>query len=581
VGERWSHHIWPLHVHDVLNLTQQVRFSGSVRVQLARNAFKRLQVSKRRGAVITGEGSPYQRANPVVSYRAADGPRQLFLPASKWLHDAVGGCPAVRSLDRPSRYWLRGQVPWAGAEPLRAIEPGVPPGEPLQPLPPSEPVGHESDAKYLGLFTERFATMAAQCSAASLPHPVVCCGHPRFCGVQTCPGTAPGVPGGTDLHARLDRHYSTALRERDFERNATALQPLLHARLRPRRPALQELAARSTGRVRGDTGQRHTGRAGVMGSGARQGKEERGERGGEREHRSSGVARGSRRHTARQRPTRTREDSTSAPPPRKGLCAAFEPLAAEQQRPQTGFRGFHYIAPLRAWLIEVPKSGSSTLVKLLRLRHGADSRGARAPRPGDVSFAVVRHPACRAVSAFREAWARAAWRTNRSRSPCPFSDFPYLLDNRSSAEHRLRVALRTLRRRGSALAGPACGYAYHHMLSQTFFLWGNRSGAPGDPARLPPVTRLLRLESLERDLSAFCDERGAAPFCRQALRAGVPRLNAAGVGVAASNPLGALPHVVPRELSHDVRRALVKTYARDFACLNYSYARVMCTEEAS
>ena len=25
VGERWSHHIWPLHVHDVLNLTQQAR----------------------------------------------------------------------------------------------------------------------------------------------------------------------------------------------------------------------------------------------------------------------------------------------------------------------------------------------------------------------------------------------------------------------------------------------------------------------------------------------------------------------------------------------------------------------------
>jgi hypothetical protein len=61
----------------------------------------------------------------------------------------------------------------------------------------------------------------------------------------------------------------------------------------------------------------------------------------------------------------------------------------------------------------VPKSGSSNLVKLFGLRHGADGRRARPPQPGDVAFAVVRNPACRALSGFRETYSRAPFRTNR------------------------------------------------------------------------------------------------------------------------------------------------------------------------
>ena len=61
---------------------------------------------------------------------------------------------------------------------------------------------------------------------------------------------------------------------------------------------------------------------------------------------------------------------------------------------------------------------------------------------------------------------------------CPFSRFPYLLArNASSAPHRLGVALATLKRRGSALASADCGFAYHHMLSQAYFLWPERTWA--------------------------------------------------------------------------------------------------------
>ena len=107
------------------------------------------------------------------------------------------------------------------------------------------------------------------------------------------------------------------------------------------------------------------------------------------------------------------------------------------------------------------------------------------------------------------------------------------------------------------------------MLSQTYFLWPGRTGPACAPGRLPPVSRLLRLESLEADLLAFCAERAALAFCRDNLRGGLPRLNQ---GQGALRRLVTLPRLEPRGLSEGVSRALASYYARDCACLNYSRA---------
>lgn len=246
------------------------------------------------------------------------------------------------------------------------------------------------------------------------------------------------------------------------------------------------------------------------------------------------------------------------------------PAQVEAPTGRGAFGGYHWIEPLKAWLYEIPKSGSSTLMQLFRAQAGRDDRGRRDPEPDDIAFAVVRDPLCRAISGFREAWARAAFRTNWSNSPCPFHRFPYLLDNQSSAELRLGLALRTLATQGARLAGPECGYAYHHMLSQTYFLWPNRSNVWSEEGRVPRATRLLKIETLENDLLAFCEERGAADFCRARLRGGLKQLNSRDRGIASRNPLGALPDVIPHEMSRATRQALHQYYAADYRCLNYS-----------
>lgn len=267
------------------------------------------------------------------------------------------------------------------------------------------------------------------------------------------------------------------------------------------------------------------------------------------------------------------------------------PIEVERRKRSYGFTGFHWIAPLRVWLYEVPKSGSTTVMKMFKIPHGADDRPKRPPQPGDVAVAVVRHPLCRALSGFREAYERAAYRANTSRSGCPFSRFPYLLEaNTSSAQHRLSVALRTLSQRGSALATADCGFAYHHMLSQAYFLWPERTHLPPG-MHLPPVTRLLRLESLEEDVRALCAERGVAghypsDFCGRLLRRGVPHANkgndfnaSAKKGIAQkgrsatdANGLAAraFAGLEPHLLSPEVHAELLDYYSTDFDCLNYS-----------
>ena len=57
---------------------------------------------------------------------------------------------------------------------------------------------------------------------------------------------------------------------------------------------------------------------------------------------------------------------------------------------------------------------------------------------------------------------------------------------------------------------------------------------------MPRATRLRKIETLENDLLAFCEERGAADFCRARLRGGLKQLNSRSKKIASRNPLGAL-----------------------------------------
>ena len=186
------------------------------------------------------------------------------------------------------------------------------------------------------------------------------------------------------------------------------------------------------------------------------------------------------------------------------------PIKVEQSRPHYGFSGVHHIPALGAWWYELPKSASTTVAHLLGVRQGTIDYPSSGPQPGDVGFTVVRHPTCRAISGFGTAWRRAYFRTNSTGSACPFSKFPYLLDNSSSLDERLSRALGVLEQHGSSLASGACGFAYHHMLSQTYFLWDGRRKALFDTeaARPPPPTVVLRLESLREDFERFCIAAG-------------------------------------------------------------------------
>ena len=127
---RWfSHYIWAIHVHDQLNLTDQVRFKAGVRVNLVRSSFHRLGM---RPGVTSSLGE----------YRT----------------DAVGNCETLVTSDDnrtlSSAALLRAKV------------------EPLSPL---------------GLrFDARFLPMAEQCAVARVDRPVICCGEPRHCGEQIC-----------------------------------------------------------------------------------------------------------------------------------------------------------------------------------------------------------------------------------------------------------------------------------------------------------------------------------------------------------------------------------------------------------
>ncbi|KAG8460295.1 hypothetical protein KFE25_011786 [Diacronema lutheri] len=258
---------------------------------------------------------------------------------------------------------------------------------------------------------------------------------------------------------------------------------------------------------------------------------------------------------------------------RDAAAAQCVPPAAERRGARAyGFSGVHYVKQLRAWLYEVPKSGSTTLVTFFRLRNGRLAPvPPGGPARGEIGFAVARQPVERAISAFHTAHARGAWRANATNSPCPYARFPFL-QARISDSDGVASAVRVLREHGTAAADAGCGFAYHHLLSQSWFLWRDRvrlvyeacaraAGAPPVPeARLPPsVSVVLRLEHLADDLLALCALRNASAYCAK-------RIAQIG-GIRPLNPSG------KSTISAEAWAAAEEYYAPDFECLGYERSK--------
>ncbi len=144
----WSHHVWMLLVHDVLNMTAQVAFMPGVRIGLARHVYPRLL---RRSHCSQGHA----------------GACTIRWPLGNFVTDPTGECPVLR----PSMYTETDMVRLDPAQ-LRT-----------QPIPSS------SNGLLFGYYEPRFASMAEQCSWARHPEPITCCGKPpHVCGTQECPG---------------------------------------------------------------------------------------------------------------------------------------------------------------------------------------------------------------------------------------------------------------------------------------------------------------------------------------------------------------------------------------------------------
>lgn len=130
---RWfSHYVWPIHVHDAMNLTASVRFRAGVRVNLVRTSFVRLRW-------VPGH----------------------MRPLGEFISDAIGNCD---TLVTPHNATVN------ATDLLRT------------------PVAARSA---LGLQFAGYAPMAEQCAIARRPGPpVVCCGEPgRKCGAHVCDHT--------------------------------------------------------------------------------------------------------------------------------------------------------------------------------------------------------------------------------------------------------------------------------------------------------------------------------------------------------------------------------------------------------
>ena len=141
----------------------------------------------------------------------------------------------------------------------------------------------------------------------------------------------------------------------------------------------------------------------------------------------------------------------------------------------------------------------------------------------------------------------------------------------------MRIALDTLIQHGSSLADGSCKHAYHHMLSQTYFIWPRRLEALFDTevGRPPRATVFLRLESLHADFEQFCASRNASAACLKlrAHRVALERFNPSPENMRGkSSASGYATHVLRHELSDATLDAINRAYRSDLACFGYAPA---------
>lgn len=157
---RWfSHYIWAIHVHDMLNASSNIRFRPGVRVNLVRHSYGRLRMAH-------GQS----------------------IPLGEYVTDAIGNCDILDTVDNRS----------ISSEALMSTL-----------VKPNSVLGRR--------FVGRYMPMAEQCAVARLDDPVVCCGEPRRCGKHSC-GTQ-----WTRAYARFLQAGRRASRQADLNWHAATL----------------------------------------------------------------------------------------------------------------------------------------------------------------------------------------------------------------------------------------------------------------------------------------------------------------------------------------------------------------------
>lgn len=172
IRHRWSHFLWPIHVHDALQASGAIRFS-TARISLARGVVDALRKPSQ-----WAPGSGVPSAVPLVG---------------GW---PSGGCPVLaadgRAVDRVAL--------------LSA---------------PRDDTAGAADWPWRALRNTRYARMADSCAASRLLVPILCCemvgGMPRSCGVPTCNTSASASASSLAFAARLSSALADASPNLDAE----------------------------------------------------------------------------------------------------------------------------------------------------------------------------------------------------------------------------------------------------------------------------------------------------------------------------------------------------------------------------
>ena len=207
--EVWSHHIWTILLHDVLNATARLAFMPGVRIGLARHVFPRLRrpCPARR---LDPRGRASTRGDDrVCTLRLGNGSQRLRRwyrgngPLGNFFTDPAGECAVLL----PSMY-----PDDAVRLDARAMRRELP--MPTVVAPCGGETGCTRDGAAFGLFDVRFAPMAAQCSWARHAKPIVCCGRPPHnCGTQECESGGGGGDAETIAANRRMALAAVAVRE--------------------------------------------------------------------------------------------------------------------------------------------------------------------------------------------------------------------------------------------------------------------------------------------------------------------------------------------------------------------------------